>query len=128
MAPLATFLKVSSVFAILTGTGDVLDGLKITERLTGVALPIDSPAAVLADNHFRFLGAYWAGYGAMLWWVSNDLTSRRVPLAILGGIFFVSGIRRSISAAFYGMPGVAFGVATAVEFVVPPAVWLLGGW
>ncbi len=80
MAALSSFFKVGSAFALITGTSDVLLGVGIVERTTGVSFPVNSAAAVFADSQIRFLGGMWAGWGAMLWWASNDLRTRRVPL------------------------------------------------
>ena len=128
MAALPTFLKVGSAFAIATGTMDVLLGARVLENFSGVAFPVDSTAAVLADSQLRFLGGIWAGYGMMLWWASNDLRTRRVPLAILGVVMVFGGIGRSISGALYGFGSSLMVGSTAIELVVPPAVWLLGNW
>jgi len=128
MAALSSFFKVGSAFALITGTSDVLLGVGIVERTTGVSFPVNSAAAVFADSQIRFLGGMWAGWGAMLWWASNDLRTRRVPLAILGTVMVLSGIGRSISGVLHGFgSGLVVG-ATAVELVVPPAIWILGRW
>ena len=128
MAALPTFLKVGSAFAVATGTMDVLLGAQTLETATGAAFPMNSAAAVLADSQLRFFGGIWAGYGLMLWWTSNDLRSRRVPLAILGSVVLLGGIGRSISGALYGFGSSLIVAFTAIELVVPPAVWLLGDW
>lgn len=128
MAALPTFLKVGSAFAIATGTMDVLLGARTLENTSGVPFPINTVAAVLADSQLRFLGGIWAGYGMMLWWASNDLRTRRVPLAILGGVMMFGGIGRSISGALYGFSSSLIVGFTAIELLVPPAVWLFGNW
>ncbi len=125
---LSTFLKIGSTFALVVGGLDALLGAGAIEPVAGVPLPVDSVATITADSQIRFLGTMWAGYGAMLWWVSKDVKARRVPFGILGVVLFVGGIARSISAAKYGFPVGALTAATAVELVVPPAIWLLGGW
>ncbi len=128
MATLSTFLKVGSAFAMLTGTMDVILGVGMLERGSGVPFPVDSAAAVLADTQLRFLGGIWAGYGMMLWWASSDLQTRRTPLAILGGVMVSGGIGRSISGALHGFGSSLIVAFTAIELVVPPAIWLLGNW
>ena len=128
MAQLPTFLKVSSAFAMLTGTADVLLGTRMIESGSGASFPIDSAAAVLADSQLRFLGAMWAGYGAILWWVSCDLRERRVPLAILGGVMVAGGAGRAISGALHGFSSRLWLGLMVGELLIPPAIWFLTNW
>lgn len=126
--PLSTFLKVSAAIALATGTGDVLLGSRMLEGGAGEPFPINSPVQILADSQIRFLGGMWAGWGAMLWWVSDDIRQRRTPLAILGTVIFLSGMGRVIGGIRHGFkPGLLIPF-TLIELVVPPAVYLLGGW
>ncbi|KAJ9633322.1 uncharacterized protein PV06_00824 [Exophiala oligosperma] len=126
---LSKLLKGFSIFALVVGTGDALGGTSVLEKASGDAFTsTNSSLIALTDSQLRFLGTYWAGYGAMLWWASNDLTTRRVPLAILGATLFASGIGRSISAMIHGFPSGVIIAATGVELLMPPAIWLLGQW
>ena len=113
---------------MLTGTMDLLLGVRMLESGSGVSFPINSAAAVLADSQLRFLGGIWAGYGTMLWWASSDLRTRRVPLAILGGIMVFAGVGRTISGTLHGFSSPLILGFTVIELVVPPAVWVLGNW
>jgi len=128
MGSLSTFLKTFSAFAIGTGTASVLLGVRMIEAESGGPLPVDSAATIFADSQFRFLGGIWAGYGAMLWWTSNDLHRRQVPLAILGSAMVLGGIGRAVSGTLYGFGSQLVYAATIVELLVPPAIWLLGNW
>lgn len=94
----------------------------------GVALPVKSIPEVFADSQMRFLGGMWVGYGAMLWWVSNDLEKRQVPLAILGGVMLLAGAGRAISGAQYGFRPRVLSIFTVGELVIPLAIWLTGTW
>lgn len=123
MAALPTFLKASSVFALATGCMDILAGIDSLKTITGVSLPVSSPAAMFADSQIRFLGGIWAGYGAMLWWASNDLHSRHMPLKSLGYTVFLSGIWRAISGAFHGFSSNLTFAFAAIELLIPPAIW-----
>lgn len=111
-----------------TGTMDLLFGVRMLESGSGASFPMNSAAAVLADSQFRFLGGIWTGYGMMLWWTSNDIRTRRVPLAILGGIMGFGGIGRTISGVLHGFSSPLILGFTAIELVVPPAIWVLGNW
>ena len=128
MSSLPLWLKGFSLFSIATGTADVFTGASGVASLSGHPLPVDSPAMVLADSQLRFLGGMWGGWGAMLWWVSNDLDTRAEPLAILGAVMVFCGVGRLISAVKHGFGSNSIAVAAAVEVLVPPAVWLFGGW
>lgn len=126
MSPLSNFLKFGSVFAMITGSADVLIGTRMIEIGTGESFPINTPTAALVDSQIRFLGGMWAAVGAIIWWVSNDIQARRVPLAILGGFMFFAGIGRAISGALHGFSSPLVASFTAVELIGPPAIWLLG--
>lgn len=67
----------------------------------------------------------WAGYGVMLWWTSNDLETRRMPLGLLGGIIFVGGLGRLLSGLSHGFSATWVQVATVAELLGPLAVYLL---
>lgn len=123
VSALPKFLKASSVFALATGCMDIVAGVDSLKTITGVPLPIDSPAAIFADSQIRFLGGIWAGYGVMLWWASNDLHSRRVPLRILGYTVVLSGIGRAISGAVHGFSSNLILTFAVIELLVPPAIW-----
>lgn len=121
---LNTVLKFGSLFAIATGTGDVLFGSKMLEGPTNTPFPVTTASQVFADSQIRFLGAIWAGFGAMLWWVSDDLVERRTPLAILNVVFALGGVGRAISGIKYGFKPAFVLPFTIVELVAPALVWL----
>ncbi|KAK6079527.1 hypothetical protein SCUP234_05696 [Seiridium cupressi] len=117
-------LKAFSIVSIATGSADVLFGIRMIATKPGESAP--KPATVsLMDSQLRFLGAMWAGYGMILWWASNNLVSRRVPLAVLGGVMFLGGLGRAASGLSHGMAATWVKVATAVELVGPGLVYLL---
>ncbi|EED21880.1 conserved hypothetical protein [Talaromyces stipitatus ATCC 10500] len=112
-------IKAFSLFSMITGSMDVLSGVSLIASMSGSSLTGTPTSLALADSQLRFLGAMWAGYGAMLWWASNDPQTRRFPLAMLGGILFVSGIGRVISGLSRGFNATWVKVATVVELVGP---------
>lgn len=123
---LSTLIKLGSALALTTGTADVLLGSKMLEN--GGPFPVETQPQIFADSQIRFLGGMWAGWGATLWWISNDIENRQVPLAIFGAFFVFGGLGRAISGARYGFkPGMLLPF-TIIEVVTPPAVWLLGNW
>jgi hypothetical protein len=122
-AILSTGLKAFSIFSMTTGTVDVIGGHKLLIPASERAL-LPKSTLQLLDNQLRFLGATWGGYGAMLWWISNDLQTRQVPLAILGVVAFLAGIGRSISGVSLGWGAAWLKVAAGIELVVPPLIYL----
>ena len=118
-------LKACSLFSIITGSMDVCRGIDMMNSISG-PIPIRSPAIALVDSQIRFLGAMWAGYGMMLWWTSNDLKTRRIPLGLLGGIMFLGGLGRLLSGLSHGFSATWVQVATAAELFGPVAMYSLG--
>lgn len=122
-------LKAFSLFAIATGTSATLKGLNSAlSYFPTISTPsslVASPPSVLADSNYAYFGAMWAGYGGMLWWTSDDLRERKVPLAILGGFMVLGGVGRAFSAWRFGFSHGAAKVATVVEFVAPVLIWAM---
>ncbi|EKJ75808.1 hypothetical protein NXS19_008399 [Fusarium pseudograminearum] len=124
-SPLAIGLKVFSIFSMATSTADVIAGHKALIPASERALLPKSTLSVL-DNQLRFLGAVWGGYGALLWWASNDLETRQTPLAVLGAVMFIAGIGRTASGLATGWGAPWLKVAAGIELVFPPLIYLFG--
>ncbi|RGP72400.1 hypothetical protein FLONG3_6796 [Fusarium longipes] len=122
---LSTGLKVFSIFSMATGTADIIAGHKLLIPQSERSLLPKSTLSTV-DNQLRFLGAAWGGYGAMLWWASNDLQARQAPLAILGAVMFIAGIGRTASGLSLGWGAPGLKVAAAVELIIPPLIYLFG--
>lgn len=118
-------LKIFATFAMFTGSLDIIGGHKTLIPASERSLLPRSTLATL-DNQLRFLGATWAGYGAMLWWASNDLQTRQVPLSLLGAVMFLAGIGRLTSGLSYGWAATWLKVAAGIELVIPPLMYLFG--
>ena len=121
---LSRTLKVCSAFAVLTGCLDLCFGTSMLGG-SGVFTPGASTTAI-ADSQIRFFGSTWAGYGVMLWWSSNDLSTRQVPLALLGGICFVAGLGRLASSIKFGFGATWIRVAMWAELLGPGVVYMIG--
>ena len=126
MALLPIFLKAISVLIMGLGTSNVVLGGSMLEGLAKTPFPIKTAIGRVADNQLRFFGGVEAGWGAMLWWASNDLSTRQVPLAILAGTMVYGAVGRAIAAARHGFPSAQIPVFMALEAGVPLAVWLFG--
>ncbi|ETS62189.1 hypothetical protein PaG_03759 [Moesziomyces aphidis] len=103
MAALSAPLKLMSAFAMTTGLMDLVTGVGSLELITGVSLPADNRAAVFVDSQLRFLGGIWAGYGAMLWWASNNFFDEEYEdEALLSSCLWSD--RRDVQAGQAGAP------------------------
>ena len=122
-AHLPQTLKVCSAFAITTGSLDAGLGIRMLGKESD--FPTASPTTAFADSQFRFLGAMWAGYGVLLWWTSNDLQGRQIPLGLLGGVMLAGGVGRALSALKYGFSAPWVQVAMWVELLGPGVIYLL---
>ncbi|KAJ4139749.1 hypothetical protein NW768_001093 [Fusarium equiseti] len=118
-------LRLFSIFSIVTGSANVLLGHKILIPAAERVL-LAKPTLSILDNQVRFLGTTWAGYGTLLWWATNDLRTRQVPLALLGAIMFVAGIARLSSGLMLGWGAQNLKAATAIELVIPPLIYFFG--
>lgn len=124
MSLVPNVLKGAGAFAILTGVMDAFIGTRALEVLAGEEFLADTLVTAVTDSQIRFFGSAWAGYGAMLWWASNDVHARSTPLAILGGAMILGGFGRSLSMLLHRIVSPAFVVFIVVEILGPPGIWL----
>jgi hypothetical protein len=118
-------LKIFAIFSMFTGTVDLIAGHKLVIPESERAL-LPTPTLAFVDNQLRFLGAIWSGYGMVLWWASNNLQARKVPLSLLGTAMVIGGIGRLTSGLTLGWTPSGLKIATAAELVVPPLIYLFG--
>jgi hypothetical protein len=121
----STFLKAFAIFSMATGTMDVITGSDSIGTLVE-PITVNSTSMAFVDSQLRFLGAIWAGYGALLWWTSNDIETRRFPLGVLGAAMVAGGIGRTISGWKYGFSVGWVGLAALAEVAVPAGLYLSG--
>jgi hypothetical protein len=89
---LPNILKACALFNLTMGTLNLTLGQNM---LAGPSvLSPRSPSSALADSRIRYLGGILASSGAIVWWASNDVSHRRVPLASIGLGFFAGGLGR----------------------------------
>jgi hypothetical protein len=113
-------LKLFAAFAILTGATDIIDGVRL---LIGSGARLEAVAHdPVLNSQIRYLGAVWGGFGAILWWFSNDLQARRRPLEILCAAVFIGGIGRTIAALSDGAGPRLLTFFIVIEFAGPPIV------
>jgi hypothetical protein len=87
------------------------------------SVPGATDANATVDSRERFYSAYFAGYG--LAWLR---TARKSPIhagevRLLAGLMALSGIGRLISLVHNGRPHWFQEVLTAIEFIVPAALF-----
>ncbi|KAI9149022.1 hypothetical protein HJFPF1_11067 [Paramyrothecium foliicola] len=114
---LSTALKTTGAACLGSGALHVLMGPNFALRLFGA--PPWSPVNVIVGSEYRFFGGVWAGYGAMLWWVSNDVRARRTPLAILMGSMVFGAVGRLAAGAAHGFGSRLMVLVIGIEFAIP---------
>ena len=118
-----TILKGCALFNLTMGTLNLTLGQTMLAD-SSVFHP-GSPSSALADSQIRYLGGILAGSGAIVWWASNDIPRRQVPLAILGVGVFTGGCSRFLAGNKHGF-GPNMKTLMLVEMVVPMVVYLFG--
>lgn len=118
-----TILKGYAIFAFLMGSSNVLLG----ENMLGDSTLFKprSATSALTDSQIRYLGSQFAATGAIVWWVSNNVLERQVPLAIVGAGLVVGGLGRLRAGVKHGF-GPRMKVAMGIEVVGPTLFYLFG--
>lgn len=126
MAYLAPSLKVAGAFAMVMGTLNCIIPTRMVSNTSKDLYSPQTPAQVLADSHLRYWAGIWASTGAVLWWASDDLVARRVPLVLLGWGSILGGVGRVISGMKYGYkPERLVQFITFAEIAIPIGIGML---
>ena len=88
--------------------------------------PIGLATTAVTDSQIRFFGTVWAGYGIAMWWASNDMRARKMPIALLGGISLAAGVGRALSAFKHGFGAEWTKIAMWAELLGPAVVFGVG--
>jgi hypothetical protein len=93
---IAAAIMVQGVLGVLQYPGrvEVLDDPELME-LFG---ELQFLGSATVQSQYRSFAALWAGYGALAWWVSNDVSARRAPLDIMSVAIVLSGVARLLTA------------------------------
>lgn len=122
-AAIPGIVKACAVFTMFTGSLNVAYGQNM---LAGPSVFIPrSESSALADSQIRYLGAVMASASWIVWWASNDLSERQVPLAMLGVGAFAGGIGRLVAGVKHGF-GPRMKAAMWIELVVPTLLYGFG--
>lgn len=120
---LPTILKGCALFNLTMGTINLTIG---QDMLAGPSVfTPGSPSSALADSQIRYLGGIFASSGIIVWWASNDILHRRVPLASVGLGIFVGGLGRWVAGVKHGF-GPKTKMVMWVELVAPLVLWISG--
>ena len=116
-------LRAFALFAIVTGTLDIIVGLRL---LAGSGAAIPAPAALdpMLNSHIKYMGAVWCGFGVALLWTVQNLRERAAMLHILLGTVFLGGMGRALSAVLFGVGSPLLAIFIAIELGGPVAVWV----
>lgn len=89
-------------------------------------LVTDQARFEVRDNHIRFIGAIWAGFGLVLWLSAHNPLKYKQGLMIIFGLIFLAGFARFTA----GNPDLVFGPdivgSLIAELIGMPilAIWL----
>jgi hypothetical protein len=126
MSTTALLIKSASAFILSINSLAILTGTRILANpKTNIFVP-KTQSTALAESQIRYLAGMAAALGAVGWWASGDLQTRRVPLAMAGMGPFVGGLGRALAAWKHGF-GDGMKAAMWAELAIP--VVILGwGW
>jgi hypothetical protein len=110
-------LIVGGIAAVLIALGHIMLGPAF--------IPGAVPVNATMDSEDRFYAAIFLGFGVTLIWCAGSVERRAQVIRFLVSLFFLGGCARLISIVFVGPPNLFFQVMTALELLLPPAIWLL---
>src|ERR1700688_3088081 len=114
---LQAILTVGGIAAVLIASGHIVLGPAF--------IPGSVPVNPTMDSEDRFYATIFLGFGVTLLWCAGAVERRAQIIRFLVSLFFLGGCARLVSMAFVGPPNVFFQVMTALELLLPPAIWLL---
>lgn len=116
-------LLILAIVPLITGVVDLLLGAQAINTL-GPALSVESLENATLNSQLRFFAAIWLGYGAGLIIVAMDVEKHVVLFRLLAIFLFLSGIGRLASIVQFGMPAPPLVVATGIELVFIPILYI----
>ena len=122
-ASIPTLLKGYAIFAFLMGSASTVLGNNMMGDST--LFKPKSTSSALTDSQIRYLGSHFAATGAIVWWASNNLLERKVPLAICGAGLVAGGFGRLRAGLKHGF-GPNTKAAMNVEIFVPTLFYIFG--
>jgi hypothetical protein len=84
----------------------------------GMSIPLGAAPPKL-DSQFRFMSGWDVGLAFVVWWFIPNIEHHAGLFKLVCLAVFLGGVGRVAAWFFTGSPGVAFGVLTAVELLVP---------
>jgi hypothetical protein len=124
MFVLAKILKVIAVAVMMQGVLGVIRDPGSVEVLNDPELmelfgELQFLGSATVQSQYRSFAALWAGYGALAWWVSNDVSARRAPLDIMSVAIVLGGVGRLLTNGplVFIFPWML--VMPALEIIVP---------
>jgi hypothetical protein len=114
--------RVLAAIPLLTGLLGVFLGLGQLS-VEGAAIPASALRDTNIDNQWRFFGAVWMGYAALIWYATSDVERHWTLLRILLLILTLSGLARALSVALTGWPILPFIGAMILELGGMPLLY-----
>ncbi|MGP0089562.1 MAG: DUF4345 domain-containing protein [Xanthobacteraceae bacterium] len=114
---LQAILIIGGIAAVLIASGHI--------ALGPAFIPGSVPVNPTMDSEDRFYATIFLGFGVTLLWCAGSIEHRAQVIRFLVSLFFLGGCARLISIIFVGPPNPFFQIMTALELLLPPAIWLL---
>ena len=116
-AALQAILIIGGIAAVLIALGHIVFGPSF--------IPGAVPVNPTMDSEDRFYATIFLGFGVAVLWCAGSIERRAHVLRFLVLVFFFAGCARIISIMVVGPPNAFFQAMTALELLLPPAIWLL---
>lgn len=120
-------IGILGLIGLVTGINDLINGASVKGDFGNLGSMVNQP---MLNYTIRFLGAIWAGFGALLILFSTDV--KRYDIALIMALIFViiGGIGRFMSLQQFGMEAVnktTVYAILAVELCLVPVllIWYL---
>ena len=108
MRALERTLAVLAVVPVVAGTLSVLLGSHL----------IDGDASASVESELRFYGAFYAGFGLVLAWVSREVAARGAALLAACGVLLLGAVGRVVAWVDVGRPEPTYLVLLGIEVVL----------
>jgi len=110
----------------MTLFGAICSLIALAHILLGTrAIPGVPPMPATIDSEDRFYASLFFGFGLAVIWCAREIRERHRELLALMAVFALGGLARILSMLMVGLPHPLFIGLTAVELLLPLAVWIV---
>ena len=115
------FLRLFAITCTLVGLLHIIFGLG-ADNMLGAGLAPEVVSNPTLDSQNRFYGATFLLFGWVTWLCAGDIRAHQRLLTGAMAVFFLGGIARLISFAFFGQPSAPVIGLLLIELILPPIV------